>query len=59
MVKVANLIYWVLEYKLPFFIELTSGAIDSACHPSEVSEMSASVLVIGALHQWHSCAPRK
>ena len=27
--------------------ELTPGGVDSACHPSEVSEMSTSVLVEG------------
>ena len=32
-------------------VELTPGVVDSLCHPSEVGEMSTSVLVIGALHQ--------
>jgi len=27
--------------------ELTLGGVDSACHPSQVSEMSYSVLVLG------------
>ena len=36
-------------------IELTPGGVHSACHPSEVGEMSTSVLVIGARHQQHNC----
>ena len=31
---------------------------DSACHLSEVSKMSSSLLVTGALHQRHIHAPR-
>ena len=44
------------EFKLLLVVELTPGGVDSACHPSEVGEMSTGVLVTGALHQWHSCA---
>ena len=33
--------------------------IDSACHPSEVGKMRTSLLVTGALHQWHSHVSRK
>ena len=35
-------------------VELTPGAVDSDCHPSEVGEMRTSVMAIGALHQRHS-----
>ena len=40
----------------PLAFELTPGGVDSACRPSEVGEMSTSALVIGALHQCHSCS---
>ena len=55
-VRMAGLGTWGPEFEPLFTIELTAGGGDSACHPSEVGEMSTSVLVIGALHQWHSCA---
>ena len=36
------------EFKSPLAVELTSGGVDSACHPPEVGEISTGVLVIGA-----------
>ena len=33
------------EFKSPFSVELIPGGVDSACHPSEVGKMSASLLV--------------
>ena len=33
------------EFKSPLADELTPGGVDSACHPSEVGKMSASLLV--------------
>jgi len=33
------------EFKSPLAVELTPGGVDSARHPSEVSKMSASLLV--------------
>ena len=44
------------EFKSRFAVELTPGGVDWACHPSEVGEMSTSVLVIGALYQQYSCS---
>ena len=37
---------WCLEFDPCLAADLTPGGVDSACHPSEVSEMS-SVLVSG------------
>ena len=33
------------EFKSHFAVELIPGGVDSACHPSEVGKMSASLLV--------------
>ena len=33
------------EFKSYLAVELIPGGVDSACHPSEVSKMSASLLV--------------
>ena len=33
------------EFKSRSAVELTPGGVNSACHPSEVSKMSASMLV--------------
>ena len=33
------------EFKSPSAVELIPGGVNSACHPSEVSKMSASMLV--------------
>ena len=33
------------EFKSHSAVELTPGGVDSACHPSEVSKISASLLV--------------
>ena len=33
------------EFKSPLAVELKPGGVDSACHPSEVGKMSASLLV--------------
>ena len=56
MVRVAGLGPLAPEFELLITIELTPGGVDSACHPSEVGEMSTSALVLGALHQRHSRA---
>ena len=34
------------EFKSCFAVELIPGGVDSACHPSEVGKMSASMLVV-------------
>ena len=46
MVKVAGFRSSGLEFELLLAIELTPGGVDSACHLSEVGEMSTSVQVI-------------
>ena len=56
MVRVAGLGSSGLEFEPLLVVELTRGGVDSAYHPSEVGEMSTSVLVIGALCWRHSCA---
>ena len=33
------------EFNSPSAVELLPGGVDSACHPSEVGKMSASLLV--------------
>ena len=44
MVKVASLGSWSPTFDPLSIVELTPGGVDSACHPSEVSEMGTSVL---------------
>jgi len=49
---------WV---QAPLAAELIHQGVESACHPSEVGEMSTSLSACtgrGALHQRHSCASR-
>ena len=46
MVKLAGLRSEGLELEPLSVVELTPVGVDSACHPSEVSDMSNSVLVI-------------
>ena len=55
-VRVVGLGSEVPEFEPLFYIELTPGGVDSACHRCEIGEMSTSVLVIRALHQRHSRA---
>ena len=43
-VKVASLAPKGAEFEPLSAVELTPGEVDSACHPSEVGEMSTSVL---------------
>ena len=45
-VKVADLRSKGFEFQPLLEVELTPRWVDSACHPSEVSEISTSVLVI-------------
>ena len=45
MVRVVGLGSQDPEFKSTFAVELIPGGVDSACHPSEVSKMSASLLV--------------
>ena len=45
MVRVVGLGSEDPEFKSPLAVELIPGGVDSACHPSEVSRMSASLLV--------------
>ena len=45
MVTVVGLGLLDPEFKSCFAVELIPGGVDSACHPSEVSKMSASLLV--------------
>ena len=45
MVRVVGLGYEDPEFKSSSAVELIPGGVDSACHPSEVSKMSASLLV--------------
>ena len=54
MVRVAGLGSLDPAFKPLLTVELTPGEVESACHSSEVGEMSTSVLVIGALHRRHS-----
>ena len=44
-VRVAGLGSWDPEFKSCLAVELIPGGVDSACHPSEVGKMSASLLV--------------
>ena len=44
MVRVVGLGSKGPEFKSCFAIELIPGGVDSACHPSEVSKMSTSLL---------------
>ena len=46
MVQVAGLRSQGLEFEPLSAVELTQGGVDSACHPSDVGQMSTSVLVI-------------
>ena len=48
MVQVAGLRSQGLEFEPLPAVELTQGGVDSACHPSDVGEMSSSALVIEA-----------
>ena len=45
MVRVVGLGSWDREFKSHSAVELIQGGVDSACHPSEVGKMSASLLV--------------
>ena len=45
MVRVVGLGSSDPEFKSTLAVELISGGVDSACHPSEVGKMSASLLV--------------
>ena len=45
MVRVVGLESSDPEFKSPFSVKLIPGGVDSACHPSEVGKMSASLLV--------------
>ena len=45
MDRVAGLGFSDPEFKSPSAVELIPGVVDSACHPSEVGKMSASLLV--------------
>ena len=45
MVRVVGLGSEDPEFKSSLAVELIPGGVDSACHPSEVSKMSASLLV--------------
>ena len=45
MVRVVGLGSYDPEFKPHSAIELIPGGVDSACHPSEVGKMSASLLV--------------
>ena len=52
MVRVMGLGSYDPEFKPHSAVESIPGGVDSACHPSEVGEMSTSELVIGAFNQW-------
>jgi len=45
MVRVVSLGSEDPELKSPLAVELIPGGVDSACHPSKVGKMSASLLV--------------
>ena len=45
MVRVVGLGSEDPEFKSSLAVELIPGGVDSACHPSKVSKMSASLLV--------------
>ena len=45
MVRVVGLGSSDAEFKSPLTVELIPGGVDSACHPSKVGKMSASLLV--------------
>ena len=45
MVRVVGLGYLDPEFKSCAAVELIPGGVDSACHPSEVGKMSATLLV--------------
>ena len=45
MVRVVGLGSSDPEFKSPLVVDLIPGGVDSACHPSEVGKMSASLLV--------------
>ena len=45
MVRLVGLGFEDLELKSHFAVELIPGGVDSACHPSVVGKMSASMLV--------------
>ena len=45
MVRVVGLGSEGPEFKSRSAVELIAGGVDSACHPSEVGKMSASMLV--------------
>ena len=45
MVRVVGLGSLDPEFKFPLAVELIPGGVDSACYPSEVGNMSASLLI--------------
>ena len=45
MVRVVGLGSWGPEFKSPSAVELIPGGVNSACHPSKVGKMNASLLV--------------
>ena len=45
MVRVVGLGSYDPEFKSPSAVELIPGGVDSACHPSEVDKLIASLLV--------------
>ena len=47
------------EFNRQYLCRVNTRWVFSACHPSEVGKMSISLLVTEALHQRHSCTPRK
>ena len=49
------------EFKSHSAVELIPGGVNSACHPSEVGTMSASMLVycVGVATRPGLCQPRK
>ena len=53
MVRVVGLGSKGPEFKSHLAVELIPGGVDSACHPSEVSKMNASLLVscVGVAHR--------
>ena len=51
MVRVVGLGSYDPEFKSHLAVELIPGGVDPACHPSEVGEMSSSLLVYPVL-EW-------
>ena len=56
MIRMVGLGFLDPQFKSALAVELIPGGVDSACHPSEVGKMSASLLIpCTGLVMWSAC----